>query len=150
MSASPCRRGRVVGYTMSWMAASRWEDKGGGETKERHSTRSTPLYGCSPGHRLELVTRFYCSVANYRRLVINGLYDTQPTRKYDKAAAFVLRAAEMTCRVCLFNRIAESPSVSSVDGNVIPRQSCLSNEYVVERLRERLTFKKKIRIRHYT
>jgi len=45
----------------------------GRKTKARETHKRaahlTPLYGCSPGHCFELVTRFYCSVANYHRLV---------------------------------------------------------------------------------
>lgn len=75
-------RGRDIVPATRRSSCREWRQVGGktkaGEKQKRSTLRPTPLYGCSPGRRLELVTRFYCSAANYRGLVINGLCDTRP------------------------------------------------------------------------
>lgn len=85
------------------------ENGGKSEGKQRRGRHKraahlTPLYGCSPGRRFQLVTRFYCLVANYHRLVINSaIYPS-----LGEPRCFVLHAVEMTCRMCQDNRIAGS------------------------------------------
>lgn len=81
-----------------------------GRNKRASRLRSTPLYGCSPGCRFVLVTRFYCLVANYRSIVINQLrYALSETM--GRGSLF---SAKMTCSECRLNRITESSFVSEL------------------------------------